>query len=94
MTSASAPFTGSFKPYFNLSQVDGNDPNGTWQLRVDDVAAGNAGSLLSWSMQVSYGNPDPTTVTEANENYFVKLSSATNASIADSSGTGTITDDD
>ena len=69
VTSASAPFTGSFKPYFNLSQLDGVTPNGTWQLRIDDIASGNVGTLLSWSMQVSYGNPDPTTVTDANGNY-------------------------
>lgn len=69
VTSASAPFTGSFKPFFSLSQLDGNSPNGTWKLRVDDVAAGNTGTLLGWSMQVSYGNPDPTAVTDANGNY-------------------------
>ncbi len=34
------------------------------------------------------------TLDEANETYFVKLSAATNASIADNSGTGTITDND
>lgn len=69
VTSASAPFTGSFKPYFSLSQLDGVTPNGTWQLRIDDIASGNMGTLLSWSIQVSYGNPDPTTVTDANGNY-------------------------
>ncbi|MBI5759550.1 MAG: M36 family metallopeptidase, partial [Planctomycetales bacterium] len=69
VTSASAPFTGSFKPYFSLSQLDGVSPNGTWKLRLDDVAAGNSGTLLSWSMQVSYGTPDLTTVSDANGNY-------------------------
>jgi subtilisin-like proprotein convertase family protein len=69
ITSATAPFTGSFKPYFNLAQLDGASPNGTWQLRIDDVAAGNSGTLLSWSMQVTYGSPDPTAVTDAGGSY-------------------------
>ncbi|MDB5336610.1 MAG: regulatory domain of in-like proprotein convertase, partial [Planctomycetaceae bacterium] len=76
--SASAPFTGSFRPFFDLAQLDGRDPNGTWKLRIDDGAAGNTGTLLSWSMQISYGNPDRTVVTDANGNYsFYGLGNAT-----------------
>ena len=69
ITSASAPFAGVFKPFYSLSQLDGGSPNGTWKLRLDDVAAGNSGTLLSWSIQISYGTPDPTAVTDANGNY-------------------------
>lgn len=78
ISQGSAPFTGSFKPYFNLSQLDGRDPNGTWTLRFDDRAAGNTGTLLSWSLQISAGNADPVTITDANGDYaFFGLSNTT-----------------
>lgn len=69
ISAGAAPFTGSFKPYFDLAQLDGRDPNGTWKLRMDDAVLGNVGQLLSWSMQITYGNEDITTVTDANGNY-------------------------
>lgn len=73
-----APFTGSFRPYFDLGRLDGSSPNGTWKLRMDDSAAGNAGTLLSWSMQISYGGTEPSTVTDANGNYsFPNLADGT-----------------
>lgn len=78
ISSAAPPFTGSFKPFFDLAQLDGRDPNGTWKLRMDDAVSGNTGTLLSWSIQISYGTPDPTTVTDANGNYsFFGISNAT-----------------
>lgn len=69
ISAGAAPFTGSFKPYFDLAQLDGRDPNGTWKLRMDDKALGNVGQLLSWSMQITYGDEDITTITDANGNY-------------------------
>lgn len=69
ISSASAPFTGSFRPYFDLAQLDGRDPNGTWKLRMDDAVSGNAGQLLSWSMQITSGDPDPVVMTDADGDY-------------------------
>ena len=69
ISTGSPPFTGSFKPYFNLAQLDGRDPNGTWKLRLDDAVSGNTGTLLNWSLQISYGTPDPQTTTDASGNY-------------------------
>lgn len=69
ITSASAPFTGTFRPFNYLTQADGISPNGTWKLRIDDLSGGFSGTLVDWSMQISYGNPDPTAVTDANGNY-------------------------
>jgi len=78
ISEGTAPFTGSFKPYFNLSQVDGRDPNGTWTLRFDDRFAGNTGTLLSWSLRISHGNVDPVTTTDSNGDYtFFGLGNAT-----------------
>ncbi len=78
ISQGTAPFTGSFKPYFNLSQLDGRDPNGTWTLRFDDRAAGNTGTLVSWSLQISAGNADPVTITDGNGDYtFFGLPNAT-----------------
>ena len=37
-----APFTGSFRPEEPLSAFDGKPVNGTWTLRIADVAAGDA----------------------------------------------------
>ncbi len=69
ISAGSAPFTGSFKPYYDLAQLDGRDPNGTWKLRMDDAVSGNVGQLLSWSLQITYGNADPVTITDANGDY-------------------------
>ncbi len=78
ISNGSAPFTGSFKPYFNLSQLNGRDPNGNWRLRMDDSTAGNAGALLNWSLQITYGVAESSTVTDADGNYsFYGLADAT-----------------
>ncbi|MBL0870974.1 MAG: agmatine deiminase family protein [Phycisphaerales bacterium] len=52
-TSASAPFTGSFKPTNPLSAFNGQPGNGTWTLRVRDLAAGDTGSVRNWSVVIS-----------------------------------------
>ena len=54
IASGTAPFTGSFKPYFDLGRLNGVSPNGTWKLRLDDSTAGNQGTIVSWSMQITY----------------------------------------
>ena len=50
ITSASAPFTGTFKPEGLLSTLNGKNANGTWQLRIYDAAGIDSGSLTSWSI--------------------------------------------
>ncbi|MCY2951172.1 MAG: proprotein convertase P-domain-containing protein [Planctomycetota bacterium] len=55
---AVAPFTGSFKPdsaLWALSALNGMHVNGTWTLEINDMAAGNVGTLLSWSMEIRTG---------------------------------------
>ncbi|MFL5753013.1 MAG: CotH kinase family protein [Bacteroidia bacterium] len=52
---ASAPFTGTFSPMGALySFNNGQNGNGTWTLYIRDMAAGDQGTLNSWSL--SFGN--------------------------------------
>jgi subtilisin-like proprotein convertase family protein len=37
----------------NFAQYDGADPNGVWQLCIADSAAGDTGTLTSWSITVT-----------------------------------------
>lgn len=59
ISSASAPFAGSFRPFRTLSQFNGLDPNGTWRLEVRDLAELDGGVIKSWGL-------DFTTTTSAN----------------------------
>jgi subtilisin-like proprotein convertase family protein/PKD repeat protein len=61
ITSASAPYTGSFKPVGDLNTLLGKQQQGTWQLRITSVSPGNSGVLNSWGADeapsVCTGNP-------------------------------------
>jgi subtilisin-like proprotein convertase family protein len=49
ISEGTAPYTGSFKPQNDqLSRFDGQQRQGTWTLRVRDLAQGDVGSLTSW----------------------------------------------
>ena len=56
-----APFTGSFRPEGFLSTLDGTYADGTWKLEVHDVAGGDTGTLLSWSITITFTKADTTT---------------------------------
>ncbi|MEZ6046211.1 MAG: proprotein convertase P-domain-containing protein [Planctomycetaceae bacterium] len=51
---ALSPYTGSFRPQQSLSALDGQDPNGTWQLEIKDPFGNslNPGSVLEWSLDI------------------------------------------
>ncbi len=50
-----APFTGTFSPQGQMGMVNnGQNGNGTWILRIIDMAGGDSGNLLSWS--ITFGN--------------------------------------
>ena len=55
ITSGTAPFTGNFRPEGSLWRVNnGQNGNGTWQLRViDDANNLITGSVTSWSLKFS-----------------------------------------
>ncbi len=50
ITPAGAPYTGTFRPATPLSAFDGEDPNGTWTLRVSDNFMLDAGSVRAFSL--------------------------------------------
>ncbi len=51
ISSGNPPFTGNFMPLGMMGQVNnGQNPNGTWKLRVIDEAAQDTGILLNWSI--------------------------------------------
>jgi hypothetical protein len=49
------PYTGNYLPLENIGYLNnGQDGNGTWQLRILDMGPGaNAGTLLNWSIKFS-----------------------------------------
>ncbi|TND08572.1 MAG: Spore coat protein CotH [Bacteroidetes bacterium] len=55
ITAGSAPFTGTFKPQGQMGTVNnGQNGNGTWTLRIIDMAGQDVGNLLSWN--ITFGN--------------------------------------
>jgi subtilisin-like proprotein convertase family protein len=71
LATGSAPFTGTFAadgnigwgPAIYASNVSTfsslfSVPNGTWRLAMADFAAGDVGTLTSWSITINYATPD------------------------------------
>lgn len=55
ISTGSAPFTGTFKPQGQMGLVNnGQNPNGTWKLRINDNYGADQGTLLSFSL--TFGN--------------------------------------
>lgn len=54
ISSGTAPFTGTFRPFEALSSYIGKSAPGTWTLEVKDVANTDGGSLNAWSLTVQY----------------------------------------
>ncbi len=52
ITSGSAPFSGSYQPEGNLSNLDGKSISGTWTLEVTDDSSSDTGTLNSWSLLI------------------------------------------
>ncbi len=51
--SGAAPFTGSFRPNAPLSALDGQNPNGTWQLEAQDFFTGDTGNIRAFSLIIT-----------------------------------------
>lgn len=56
ITTASAPFVGSFLPEdpLGFDIFNGEDPNGYWKLVVEDVANGDVGALMQFSLNFDF----------------------------------------
>jgi subtilisin-like proprotein convertase family protein len=50
VTGTQAPYIGSWKPSTPLSTFDGESPNGTWLLMLEDLAGDDVGTLNEWSL--------------------------------------------
>lgn len=48
-----APFAGEQRPEQPLTALDGKQARGRWSLRISDDAAGAAGTLLCWQLELS-----------------------------------------
>lgn len=56
ITAGSAPFTGNFLPEAPFSNLNGKNPNGTWNLKVADDASSTTGTLDDWEITFSDNN--------------------------------------
>jgi uncharacterized repeat protein (TIGR01451 family) len=52
--SATAPFTGTYRPAEPLALLHGKPTAGPWQLRLSDHGPGDQGQLLCWQLEISY----------------------------------------
>jgi len=59
ITDGAAPFQGTFQPVGNLSDFNGLELNGTWQLRISDNSKGDTGTLNSWTLIARHELPPP-----------------------------------
>ena len=66
IASGSAPFTGSFQPEEMLSLLDNEDPNGLWQLSVEDQFGGDTGTIDSWTISIETGEASATSDSAGN----------------------------
>ncbi len=62
-----APFASTFHPEELLSVLYGTNPQGVWQLEINDNTLSTTGTLNSWSLEITTG--DPNTTTAANGMY-------------------------
>jgi subtilisin-like proprotein convertase family protein len=56
ITTALAPFTGSFRPEASLGAFDGHAAAGAWTLKIVDTTPLNSGFLNSWSLTFTVKN--------------------------------------
>ena len=54
ISAGTAPFTGPFKPESPLSVLNGTASYGDWKLLVVDGAASDTGTILNWSLNMSF----------------------------------------
>ena len=69
--SASAPYTGTFRPEESLAAFNNENAQGTWTLEVEDDSSGDVGVLNSWSITIKTAGVflEPYAITDANGDY-------------------------
>ncbi|HEU4718619.1 MAG TPA: CotH kinase family protein [Bacteroidia bacterium] len=82
IVTGSAPFTGSFVPQGQMGLVNnGQNGNGTWTLRVTDMASGDSGNMLGWS--ITFGNTPATYFAFHDSNLPIVVINTNNQTIVD-----------
>ncbi len=61
ISAGAAPFSGSFRPEQVLSAFDGQNPVGTWTLRVQDLARTDVGTITAISLGIATSPGDSAT---------------------------------
>ncbi len=56
VTLGAAPFTGRFRPEQSLNALNNTSAQGNWTLRIEDLRAGDAGTLLNWQLDLTLTN--------------------------------------
>ena len=56
-TAANAPFSGTFRPAEPLAKFRGENPNGTWTLRVTDTFTADTGNVRAFSLAIATAQP-------------------------------------
>jgi subtilisin-like proprotein convertase family protein len=67
ISQGSAPFTGPFRPEQPLAPLQGKAVNGTWTLLVQDVATGDTGILVNWTLTIQTAHQVPTAARPGNQ---------------------------
>lgn len=74
VSEAEAPYTGHFQPNELLSLLDGESPNGTWSLEINDVAAGDDGAITRFVLTISLTGDDSEPFAVTDESGFYSIS--------------------
>lgn len=82
ITTGTPPFTGSFKPQGPMGSVNnGQNGNGTWILRITDMAGADTGYVFSW--HITFGNNPATYPTFHSSNLPIVVINTHNQAIVD-----------
>jgi len=56
ISTGSAPFAGTYRPEQPLTALNNISAAGFWTLRIEDLRAGDAGTLLAWDLSITVSN--------------------------------------
>jgi subtilisin-like proprotein convertase family protein len=90
ITSAKAPFAGTYRPESSLSLLNGLNAAGSWRLMVKD-SGGHSGTLLNWSLIITPAAGSTSSVSVRSAGSEAATVSSSSALVSHSSPAGTST---
>jgi hypothetical protein len=57
ISTATPPYSGSFRPYGNLARFNGLDPEGDWELQIYNRGNDSTGVLDAWGLELQFELP-------------------------------------